>query len=241
MPATTPPSPSPEPATPTAPLEAPPGTPRPAEPVTYVVRQGDTLTGIAERFGVSLEVLMRANGLSDPDRILVGQSLTIPQGELPVSTPAAAAPPLPTDTPLPIEPPTPLSPSQTALPPVPAVTIQPTPTPIPTLTPVPASEVRLTLEVLNPGDPLKEMVVIINQGLYVKLTGWTLSNGRGNVYTFPEFSLGGGGSGINVHTISGVNTITDLYWGQPTPVWSVGDVATLKNSAGIVMATYTVK
>ncbi len=83
--------------------------------------------------------------------------------------------------------------------------------------------------------------MIINQGLFVKLTGWTLSNGRGNVYTFPEFSLGGSGSGINVHTISGVNTLTDLYWGQPTPVWKVGDVATLRNSAGTVMATHTVK
>ncbi len=44
----------------------------------YTVRPGDTLSQIAERFGVSLQALMEANGITDPDAIYVGQVLRIP-------------------------------------------------------------------------------------------------------------------------------------------------------------------
>jgi hypothetical protein len=115
------------------------------------------------------------------------------------------------------------------------------PTPIPTLTPVPASDIQLTLEILNPGDPVKEVAYIVNHGLYVRLTGWILSDGRGDVYTFPDFGLGGGGAGIGVHTGSGVNTPADLYWGRPATVWKKGDVAALKDSSGTVVAAFNVK
>ena len=43
----------------------------------YVVRQGDTLSGIASRLGTTVDALMRANGLTDPDRLRVGQTLTV--------------------------------------------------------------------------------------------------------------------------------------------------------------------
>ncbi len=47
---------------------------------TYVVRSGDSLTGIAHRFGVSLGALARANHL-DPQRVLlIGAKLRIPGG-----------------------------------------------------------------------------------------------------------------------------------------------------------------
>ena len=45
---------------------------------TYVVRRGDTLTGIAQRFGVSLAELARANGLSTTSYVYVGQRLRVP-------------------------------------------------------------------------------------------------------------------------------------------------------------------
>jgi hypothetical protein len=46
---------------------------------TYVVQPGDTLGGIARRFGVSLSALLRANPqIDDPDRIFPGQVLNIP-------------------------------------------------------------------------------------------------------------------------------------------------------------------
>ncbi len=44
----------------------------------YYVQPGDTLTSIAQRFGVSLQALMEANNISDPDEIYAGQVLRIP-------------------------------------------------------------------------------------------------------------------------------------------------------------------
>jgi LysM repeat protein len=44
----------------------------------YVVRPGDTLATIAWRYGTSSWSLARANGIWDPNRIYVGQMLTIP-------------------------------------------------------------------------------------------------------------------------------------------------------------------
>src|SRR3712207_1360955 len=51
-----------------------PGTPPPvtATPVAgqrYVVREGDSLSAIAARFGVTEEALQRANGITDPDSL----------------------------------------------------------------------------------------------------------------------------------------------------------------------------
>ena len=46
---------------------------------TYTVRPGDTLSEIAERFGVSLDALIAANPqITDPDRIFPGQVIVIP-------------------------------------------------------------------------------------------------------------------------------------------------------------------
>jgi LysM repeat protein len=47
---------------------------------TYVVRPGDTLSGIATTFGVSVDSLQRANGITDPLTIQPGTKLTIPAG-----------------------------------------------------------------------------------------------------------------------------------------------------------------
>jgi LasA protease len=52
-------------------------TPR-VDPSQHVVQAGDTLGTIAQQYGVSLDALMQANGLSDPNLLSVGQSLTIP-------------------------------------------------------------------------------------------------------------------------------------------------------------------
>ena len=47
-------------------------------PNLYQVQPGDTLTAIAQRFGVSVPDLVAANQLSDPDNLAEGQSLVIP-------------------------------------------------------------------------------------------------------------------------------------------------------------------
>jgi LysM repeat protein len=45
------------------------------------VREGDTLSGIAARFGVSEEAILEENPLSDRDRLFVGQELIIPPAQ----------------------------------------------------------------------------------------------------------------------------------------------------------------
>jgi murein DD-endopeptidase MepM/ murein hydrolase activator NlpD len=49
----------------------------PAGPV-YVVQEGDTLWGIAQRFGISWEDLANENDISDPGQIVAGVELIIP-------------------------------------------------------------------------------------------------------------------------------------------------------------------
>jgi LysM repeat protein len=45
---------------------------------TYRVRRGDTLIGIAGRFGVSVRSLADANGVSTSHRVVAGRTLTVP-------------------------------------------------------------------------------------------------------------------------------------------------------------------
>lgn len=56
-----------------------PATPPPlTENVNYTVVRGDRLLKIAERYGVSLACLARANRIANPNRIFIGQQLIIP-------------------------------------------------------------------------------------------------------------------------------------------------------------------
>jgi LysM repeat protein len=53
------------------------------------VQPGDTLSGIARRLGVSVSALSETNGIADPNRVLAGQSLSVPGAEV-VAAPAGA-------------------------------------------------------------------------------------------------------------------------------------------------------
>jgi LysM repeat protein len=52
--------------------------PTPTPAGLYVVQQGDTLSGLAEDFGTTVEELMAANGLTDANALQAGQTLIIP-------------------------------------------------------------------------------------------------------------------------------------------------------------------
>lgn len=73
-----------ETATPTVTL-----TPTASGPFVYTVVEGDTLFGIAERFGVDLLILIAINNLEPDQPIDLGDELTIPgpDTELPTTTP----------------------------------------------------------------------------------------------------------------------------------------------------------
>ncbi len=88
------PEPTRTPQPPTATLEPsltsePSETPTPTGPITYVVEEGDSLDSIADQFGVSIDQLIAANNLVDPNNIGVGSQLIIPdpESELPTETP----------------------------------------------------------------------------------------------------------------------------------------------------------
>jgi phospholipase C len=53
-----------------------------ANPAYYLVQFGDTLSQIAERFGLSVEAIAQANDIENPNLIFVGQSLWIPTSTL---------------------------------------------------------------------------------------------------------------------------------------------------------------
>ena len=59
----------------------PPPVPTAGEQQHYIVREGDTLSAIAARFGVSEEAILKENPLSDRDRLFVGQELLIPAAQ----------------------------------------------------------------------------------------------------------------------------------------------------------------
>ena len=80
--------------------------PSPTPAGLYVVQPNDTLSGLAEDFGTTVEELMAANNLPAPNAIQAGQTLLIPSlisGTLtldpapsaPANTPAATAAPTP--------------------------------------------------------------------------------------------------------------------------------------------------
>lgn len=95
-PAPAPPPPAPEPAP--APAPAPAG-----DPNIYTVAPGDTVGGIAARFGVDLNAMLAANGLGAYSIIYPGQTLKLtgPAVAIPAAAPAPAYAPAPAAAPAP--------------------------------------------------------------------------------------------------------------------------------------------
>jgi LysM repeat protein len=191
--ATTPKAPAP---TPTNTVVSATATPTPA---VYVVKAGDSLSGIAMQFDVTVDELAAANGIADPNVLAVGQELVIPG---PTSAPTA--------------------------------TVAPTGTPTPDIPPQLA-----ILDVIGRGAPAAETVVIANEGRGIDLYQWTLRDGQGNVYLFPELYLGPGAE-VRVHTGVGEDSPGHLYWNRDTPVWDdPADTVILADTEGVVHANKT--
>lgn len=121
--------------------------------------------------------------------------------------------------------------ASTTVPPLPAA---PAPSPI-------AGEIKIDfINIIGAGITESEVVVIENKGDDpVVLTGWYLKAEKGNAYTFPQLTLYKGGT-LMVHTATGADTPTDLYWGRTASAWQPGDKVTLYDAQGIPRAQYSI-
>ena len=96
------------------------------------------------------------------------------------------------------------------------------------------------VSIVGAGTVNAEWVIVRNAGNEpINLSSWQLKDENRNVFTFPNLTLNTGGA-VQVHTISGTNTVIDLYWGLGDPVWSSGEEAQLLDPSGNVRAIYTV-
>lgn len=146
-----------------------------------------------------------------------------------VSTPPPTATPLPKITPAP-------TPTQTPTP-------KSTPSP-PSTAPIGANPGILEAEFDAPGrerDNLNgEWVKIKNIGnISIDMSGWKLSDEQNHVYNFPNGFELSSGTIVKIHTGTGTNTQTELYWGEKSPIWNNdGDTATLKDKKGRIIDQY---
>ncbi|MCS7286541.1 MAG: LysM peptidoglycan-binding domain-containing protein [Anaerolineae bacterium] len=195
--------------------------PQATRPRTYVVQEGDTLSHIAEKFGVSLEDLMRINAISNPDLIYPGQELLIPGGKLPEPTPTFT---------LPFQPPTPVF--------TPVATQPPSPTPIPS--PAVSEEGVYIEAIINAGVEGKEAIIIRSAAEKVKnMAGWRLTADNLS-YVFPDFLLWPQGA-VTLYTHSGKNNPAELYWGLDKPILHQVKKLTLYNREGQPVSSYQVR
>ncbi len=211
-------------------------TPTP-EQLIHIVQSGDTISGLALRYDVPEGDIIAANQLVNPNFLQVGMELVIPVGGLSQATATFTPAPTATDTPIPFEPP---SADMTATAAAEAgATATSLPTPVP-----PTGEVQIKItEILGAGQVDQERVTITNSGSRLAdMQGWRLSDADGNVYTFPNFRLWAGG-GVAVHSRIGQDGSppANFYWGKLEAVWSPGEIATLKDAAGVTISTYVVE
>lgn len=78
--------------TPTPTSPSPTATPTPVADLRYTIKAGDTIIGIAQRFGISADTLLEANALTERDasNLQIGREIVLP-GIKPSATPSATA------------------------------------------------------------------------------------------------------------------------------------------------------
>ena len=179
----------------------------------YTVQRGDTLGSISAEFDLPMFDIMEANGIEDPNFLQVDQELIIPTDGYETPVPEATS----------------------------TLGISELPSPIPTLLPTEGEAVIELGELTSPGDISKEAVSIINNGdRPISLLGWKIIDQDGHEYTFGQVTLFGEGAAISVHSISGQDGLTALYWGNQEALWQSGETIALVDSEGTTRATLIV-
>jgi hypothetical protein len=93
----------------------------------------------------------------------------------------------------------------------------------------------------NDGDNLNDEYVVFENtgGAAADMTDWTVSDEAGKTYTFGSFTLDAGAQ-VTLHSGTGTDTSTDLYWGYTnTAVWNNGgDTVFVYDDAGSLVLEY---
>ncbi len=96
------------------------------------------------------------------------------------------------------------------------------------------------VSVVGAGTASSEIVVIKNNGAEsFNLNGWMLKDVDGHTYTFPPFTIYPAAT-VQIHTTSGSDTFSDVYWGLTASVWQSGESATLYDPQGNARAFYRI-
>lgn len=96
------------------------------------------------------------------------------------------------------------------------------------------------VSVIGAGTLSAEWVVVSYKGEdQINLASWELRDDDGHVFVFPQLVLHTDGA-VQVHSVSGTNTVIDLYWNAGDPIWDSGEEAKLVDPNGNVRAVYKV-
>ncbi len=201
--------------------------------VAHALQSGESPAFLSGVYGVSVESILQANNLTEEDATLlqIGQVLIIPLEGCSFIAPTSSAQQVAAAGDNGGEDTAEDTPEATALPELPTVT------PTITLAPTAADSQIVIVNVVGRGDVTAEGVEIRNNGQSVEITGWTISDAQGTVYTFPTRFLFQS-SQITLYTRVGTDVAVANFWNRDTAVWGEpGDVVTLANARGEVQAT----
>ena len=96
------------------------------------------------------------------------------------------------------------------------------------------------VSVIGAGTLNAESVMVSYKGSEpINMANWELRDGDRNIYVFPQLILRTNGA-VQIHSVSGTNTVIDLYWGQGDSVWQSGEDAQLYDPGGNLRAKYKV-
>lgn len=189
----------------------------PVNCIFHSVVSGDTVSGVAEQYGVNFFVMLEVNDLTlnTAVNLQIGDTLLVPLEGCTLDSKPTATPEAGLET---------LAPGASGK-------------AAPTMTLASAAESAQIeiIEVEGIGDITAEGIRLRNTGDAINLTGWNLTDAAGNRFSFPELVLFADAE-ITLYTRSGANTADTLFWGKDQPVWQDGDVLTLTDSSGQIQA-----
>ena len=96
------------------------------------------------------------------------------------------------------------------------------------------------LSVAGAGVLSSEVVIVQNDGdSALLMTGWTLKDNQGSIFTFPQLTIYPGGT-VQIHTGPGTDSSADLYWRLPAPVWKSGALVSLYDAQNVARSFYRI-